>query len=529
MDGVVRLDPSETHGSNRDFILRYRLAGSRVQTGLLLFEGKDEKFFMFMVQPPKRVRPEQIPPREYIFVVDVSGSMNGFPLELSKSLLRDLIGSLRPVDRFNVVLFAGGSSLLSEHSLPATPENIRRGVHLIEQQRGGGGTELLPALRRAFSLPKTEGASRTIVIATDGYVSVEERAFDLIREHLGDANVFPFGIGTSVNRLLIEGMARVGMGEPFVITKRAEAGPKAQAFRKLLESPVLTGISVAFDRFEVYDVEPPSIPDLFGDRPVVVFGKWSGEPRGKIRIRGTGGEGPFETSLDVERFKPLERNGALQYLWARHRIALLSDYNHLRPNDKRVQEVTRLGLTYNLLTAYTSFVGIDTQVRLQGGKPVTVRQPLPLPEGVSDLAVGGVMRGQMAFLAKSAPTPSQAPQNGDKAADEARSERETGRVASSLTVGEVIVSGGLSREDVTRAIKNALSALDRCVVMSGIERRHDIVLVVEIDAQGKVLSVTEKGPMSLSEEIRRCIEEVFKKMRFATAEKGTLTVILKVG
>ena len=186
-----------------------------MQTGLLLYEGKNEKFFLVMVQPPARVRPEQIPPREYIFVMDVSGSMNEFPLELSKSLIRDLIGPLRPVDRFNVVLFAGGSPVLSERSLPATVENTRQGVHLIEQQQGGGGTELLPALRRAFSLPKTEGASRTIIIATDGYVSVEEAAFDLIRENLGDANVFPFGIGTSVNRLLIEGMARVGMGGTF--------------------------------------------------------------------------------------------------------------------------------------------------------------------------------------------------------------------------------------------------------------------------------------------------------------------------
>jgi Ca-activated chloride channel family protein len=529
MDGVVKLDPSETHGSNRDFILRYRLAGSRVQTGLLLYEGRDEKFFLVMVQPPKRVRPEQIPPREYIFVADVSGSMNGFPIELSKSLLRDLIGSLRPVDRFNVVLFAGGSSVLSERSLPATPENIRQGIHLIEQQQGGGGTELLPALRRAFSLPKTEGASRTIVIATDGYVSVEEGAFDLIRENLGDANVFPFGIGTSVNRLLIEGMARVGMGEPFVITKQAEAGPKAQAFRKLLESPVLTDISVAFDRFEVYDVEPPAIPDVFGERPVAVFGKWSGEPRGRIRIRGKSGEGLFETSLDVARFRPLEQNRALRYLWARHRIALLSDYNLLHSTDKRIEEVTRLGLTYDLLTAYTSFVGIDTEVRLQDGKPVTVKQPLPLPEGVSDLAVGGNMLRQMAYASKSAPAPTQAPISGLKAADEARLEKEAGVVAPSLTIRDVVVPDGLSKNDVTRIVNNELSALDRCVVMSSIGRGSEIVLVVEIDAGGNVLSVREKGPVTLSEEARRCVEGIFRKMQFTAGQKGTMTVVLRVG
>jgi Ca-activated chloride channel family protein len=529
MDGTVTLDPSETQGSNRDFILRYRLAGRKVQTGLLIYEGKDEKFFLVMVQPPERIRPEQIPPREYIFVVDVSGSMNGFPLELSKSLLRDLIGSLRPVDRFNVVLFAGGSSALAERSLPATPENIRQGIQLIEQQRGGGGTELLPALKRAFNLPKTEGSSRTIVIATDGYVSVEEAAFDLIRENLGNANVFPFGIGTSVNRLLIEGMARVGMGEPFVITKRAEAGPKAQAFRKLLESPVLTDISITFDRFEVYDLEPPSIPDLFGERPVVVFGKWSGDPRGKIRIRGKGGEGLFETSLDVAGFRPLECNNALRYLWARHRIALLADYNHLNAIDKRIQEVTRLGLAYNLLTAYTSFVGIDTQVRLKDGKAVTVKQPLPLPERVSDLAVGRTMLRQMAYAAKPAHAPTQAPQPSDKAADEARLEKEEAPGVSSLTIRDVIVPETLSKEDVTRTLKNELSTLERCVAMTSIGRGSDFTLVVKIDAEGKVLSVTKKGPASLSEEVNRCIEAAFKKMRFATNEKVTLTVILRVG
>ncbi|MBW2124026.1 MAG: VWA domain-containing protein, partial [Deltaproteobacteria bacterium] len=170
---TIELDGSERYGGNRDFLLKYRLAGRRIQTGLLLFEGEEENFFLLMVQPPKRVSPVEIPPREYIFIVDVSGSMHGFPLDISKKLLKDLIGSLRPADRFNVLLFAGGSSVLSERSVAATPENIRRAVDLIERQRGGGGTELLPALKRALSLPGTEGHSRNVVIATDGYVTVE--------------------------------------------------------------------------------------------------------------------------------------------------------------------------------------------------------------------------------------------------------------------------------------------------------------------------------------------------------------------
>jgi Ca-activated chloride channel family protein len=379
---TITLDPSENQGGNRDFILKYRLAGNKIQTGLLLFEGENENFFLLMMQPPRKIKKSQIPPREYIFIVDVSGSMHGFPLNISKKLLKDLISNLRPTDRFNVLLFAGGSQLMAEQSLPATSQNITCAINTIERQRGGGGTRLLPALQKALSLSKTEGFSRSIVIATDGYVSVEAEVFDLMRKNLGDANMFTFGIGSSVNRHLLEGMARIGMGEPFVITRPDQAPITANKFRKLIESPVLTGIKVDFGKFKAYDVEPPSIPDVMADRPVILFGKWRGSPLGNISLQGYTGKHRFLKNIDVSKTKALESNSALRYLWARHRIALLDDYNRLSEQDKRIQEVTHLGLTYNLLTAYTSFVAVDTQVRIQDGQAVTVKQALPLPQGV---------------------------------------------------------------------------------------------------------------------------------------------------
>jgi Ca-activated chloride channel family protein len=385
----ILLDHRERRGGNRDFILRYRMQGGSIKSGLLLYEGKKENFFMLAMEPPKRVTVDQIPPREFIYVVDVSGSMNGFPLDTSKKLLRDLLTGMRPVDTFNVLLFAGGSRTLSDRSLPATEENIRRAMDLIDTQRGGGGTEILPALERALKLPRDENVSRTIVIATDGYVAVEAEAFDLIRENLNNANVFAFGIGSSVNRHLIEGLAHVGFGEPFVVTRPAEAHAVAARFREYIESPVLTNIAVEFEGFEAYDVEPPSIPDLFADRPLTIFGKWKGKPAGKVLVRGRKGEGPYVNSISVEDVAPSPANSALRYLWARHRIKTLGDYERLDHGDERKQEITRLGLTYNLLTAYTSFVAVDDVVRNATGKVTKIKQPLPLPQGVSNNAVGG--------------------------------------------------------------------------------------------------------------------------------------------
>jgi Ca-activated chloride channel family protein len=383
----VELDEAEADGGDRDYILRYRLQGEQVETGLLLYPGKEESFFLLMVQPPRRVAVDQIPPREYIFVLDVSGSMYGFPLDTAKTLMRELIGGLRPADRFNVILFAGGSTLLAPSSLSATPENVRQAISMIESQRGGGGTELGAALGRALALPGDEGTSRTTIVVTDGFISAEADVFRKIRANLNRSNLFAFGIGSSVNRHLIEGMARAGQGEPFVAIDPVEAVAVAKRFKSYVQSPVLTDVTVETEGFDSYDVEPASIPDLFAERPLVVFGKWHGQAAGTIRVRGEGGEGSYEKVFDVSAAQPSEENRALRYLWARSRVARLSDDGDEGEETRRA--VTTLGLTYELLTAYTSFIAVHEVVRNPDNPAVPVNQPLPLPKGVSDLAVGG--------------------------------------------------------------------------------------------------------------------------------------------
>jgi Ca-activated chloride channel family protein len=364
------------------------LAGAQIASGLLLFQGQDENYFLYMAQPPQRVAVEDIPPREYIFVVDVSGSMEGFPLNTSKRLLKDLIGKLRPTDLFNVVLFAGDAAVLSPQSLQANQQNIGRAIGLIEQQRGGGGTELLPAIQQAMSLPRQEGISRNVVLVTDGYVSGEQGVFDHIRANLNHCNVFAFGIGTSVNRYLIEGVAKAGMGEPFIVTEEAEAENIAAKFREYIQTPVLTDIHVRSIGFDTYDLNPVVFPDLLAQRPIILFGKWRGPVAGTIELTGKTGHGDFITSYDVAGAQPDEGNSALRYLWARSRIAELSDYGASNVDEATAKEITALGLKYNLLTRYTSFIAVREVVTNPTGSAEDVKQPLPMPLHVSDMAVG---------------------------------------------------------------------------------------------------------------------------------------------
>ncbi len=385
---------SESFAGNKDFVMQYRLSGAQIESGLLLYEGEEEKFFLAMIQPPKNPQDYQIPPREYVFIMDVSGSMRGFPIEVSKTLLIDLVGNLRSQDRFNMLFFAGSNYVLSDVSLPATEENINLALDAISNQLGGGGTEILPALQRALSLPGTEDFARTFVIATDGYVHVEKQSFDLIRNNLNEASFFAFGIGSSVNRYIIEGMARVGMGEPFIVLNQDEAPEKAEKFREYVQYPVLTNIKVNYNDFDVFDVEPVTVPDVIAERPVTLFGKWRSSNTGTIVLEGLSGSQTYNEILDVSKFTPEESNSALKYLWARFKIQLLDDYSEISyyEQDSIKAEVTELGLKYNLLTQYTSFIAVDSLIRADTSEITTVKQPLPMPEGVPNEAIGEDMR-----------------------------------------------------------------------------------------------------------------------------------------
>lgn len=395
---IVQKDPSvasvtlanpQEYAGDRDFILDYRLTGQDIGCGLMLQEGDTENFFMLMVQPPKQFDPQDIPDREYIFVLDISGSMYGYPLDTAKDLIRDLVSNLRQTDRFNVILFADCVASLSSQSLPATKANIERAIDLIDGQDGGGGTELLQALDKATSTPAADGFSRSVVVITDGFISGEKRIYEHVRQNLDNASFFSFGIGGSVNRYLVEGIAEVGAGEAFVVTDEEDASEMAEKFRSYIQSPLLTDIQVRFEGFDAYDIQPAIQPTLFSQKPVILFGKWRGSPSGTILLTGKTGRQDYAQKINVSDVHPSEENNALPYLWARQKVKQLTDYTFAAEDDESIKkEVTQLGLSYSMMTPYTSFIAVVETVRNPDGDAANVKQPSPLPKGVSDLAIG---------------------------------------------------------------------------------------------------------------------------------------------
>jgi Ca-activated chloride channel family protein len=243
----VRLQ--ESGGGNKDYVLRYRLAGDKIESGVLLWKGeKGESFFLAMLEPPQRPTARQIPPREYIFLMDVSGSMHGYPIETAQVLAKDLFGQLRPTDYFNVVTFSGGHTVLSpEGSLPATPGNVQTALDNFNRMRAqrrhraGGG----PA--RGLRHPQ-EGP---------GHLAQRGRGDRRLRgRRVADLQVRARapqrGQLLRVRHRLLgqprphRGPARAGQGEPFVVLGPSNAKAEADKLKKYIESPVLAGIQASF-------------------------------------------------------------------------------------------------------------------------------------------------------------------------------------------------------------------------------------------------------------------------------------------
>ncbi len=385
----ITLANPEDYAGNRDFILKYRLTGESVESGLVLTETNSEKYFFLTVQPPERYVPDDIPPREYIFVLDVSGSMYGYPLDTAKDLIRNLVTGLRDIDRFNLVLFSDDTYLLSTKSLAANSGNVQAAIDLIDEQEGGGGTSMFPALQTAVSVPMKEDVARSVVIITDGYISNEDEIYDLINRNMDAASFFSFGIGCSVNDYLIKGIAQCGMGESFLVTDSEDAAQSAERFASYIEAPLMTGITVDYEGFDVYDVATSTPSILYAQKPLILFGKWRGEPTGTITVSGKAGGEDYVQEIPVADAAVDTEDESIRYLWARTKLDQLAGYGSTRNDDSVKEEITQLGLDYNMTTPYTSFVAVVEEIRNPEGESQDVNQANPLPLQVSNLAVGG--------------------------------------------------------------------------------------------------------------------------------------------
>jgi Ca-activated chloride channel family protein len=361
---------------NKDFVLRYDVAGNRIQDAVLTHRSERGGFFALMLQPPERVAPAEIRPKEIVFVLDTSGSMSGFPMEKAKEAMALTLSNLNPSDTFNLITFAGDTHILFPGPVPASADNLARAKQFLRSRHGSGGTEMMKAVRAALDPSAARDAIRVVCFMTDGYVGNENEIIAEVRAH-PNARVFSFGIGNSVNRFLLDKMAEAGRGEVEYVRLSDDGSAAAKRFHERVHNPVLTDITVEWNGLAVTDVLPARISDLFSAKPLVVTGRYATPGKGTLRVRGKLGNAPFVRDVPVELPASAPQHEVLPVLWARTRVeSLMHD-----PGSEA--EITQLGLDYRLMTPYTSFVAVEETVVTEGGKPRKVEVPVEIPDGVS--------------------------------------------------------------------------------------------------------------------------------------------------
>ena len=386
---------------NKDFVLHYRLGSDEIDDAFLVHTDERGSFFTVVLQPPRRIVPEKLMPRELIFVLDTSGSMSGFPIEKAKQVMRMAIDQMHSGDTFNLITFAGDTHILWDKPRPATPKNINEAQTFLASRSGGGGTEMMKAINAALvqTLPYEDSPAavqpiRVVCFMTDGYVGNDMAIIDAVKKNAGTTRVFSFGIGNSINRFLLDGMARAGRGEVEYITLESQGDAAAERFHERILAPVLTDIELDWGDLSISDVYPPLIPDLFAAKPIMIHGRLNGPADGVITLRGNTGAGPYETQISVWAPADATDHEALASLWARAKVEdlMMRDYAAAQqgnfPADLK-QAVIDLGLEFRLMTQFTSFVAVEQMTVTAGGEPVTITVPVEMPDGVSYEGVFG--------------------------------------------------------------------------------------------------------------------------------------------
>jgi len=397
---IERTDPRSAHIHlkdtatipNKDFVLRYDVAGGSIQDALLTHRSDKGGFFTMILQPPDRVTVEDVTPKELVFVLDTSGSMEGFPIEKAKETMKLALDSLYPSDTFNLITFAGDTEILFPEPVPATKENLRKAQAFLNGRSGGGGTEMMTAIKAALEPSDDQKHIRIVCFMTDGYVGNDMEIVSEVQKHQ-NARVFAFGIGESVNRFLLDKMAEAGRGEVEYVALNDDGSAAARRFHERVRNPLLTDISIEWNGLPVADVYPKNIPDLFSAKPLILSGRFTAPGNGTIKLRGKMAGNDFVREIPVSFPETMASHDVLSSLWARRRIddLMAQDYSgaqsgEMQPDLK--QTITQVGLEYRLMTQFTSFVAVEEMIVTDGGQPRRIDVPVEVPEGVNPNMVG---------------------------------------------------------------------------------------------------------------------------------------------
>lgn len=416
---------------NKDFVLRFRVAGDEVRSSLIaqaaprmISEDYGEHtsaiggYFTMMLVPPREMTRLARVPMELVFVLDCSGSMSGEPLEQSKAAVREALDMMGPDDAFQIIRFSESASAMGSEPLAATRENIRHGKRYVDSLNSEGGTEMIQGIRAALNFAHDPRRLRFVVFLTDGFIGNETDILAEVHRLIGPSRVFSFGVGSSPNRYLLDRMAKMGRGSVAYLGLKDDGAKVMRSFFNAASHPALTDVRIewgAMQAHEVFPGTPPEalvedsaawrrpgnvssdLPDLFARRPVIISGRFDGQISAlpssvRVRARVEGSERVID--VPVRRADDELAATAMQKVWARQKILAMNEWAVLPAFSRLSDGVRDVALRHGLMSAFTAFVAVDSASVTAGTTGTTVNVAVPVPEGVKyDTTVSPTQQG----------------------------------------------------------------------------------------------------------------------------------------
>ena len=334
----VQLSPLDSI-PNKDFVLRYKVAGRTVKSALVTHRNERGGFFTLMLYPPDDLQTLTRTPMEMVFVLDCSGSMRGKPIAKAKDAIKRTLRKLGPDDTFQVIRFSQSVSQFGPEPVPATKANVRKALAYVDRLKGSGGTMMIQGVKAALDFPHDDERFRFVCFMTDGYIGNETEILAAVHERLGASRIFSFGVGNSVNRYLLDRMAKLGKGAVAHVGLDDSSSEIVDRFYDRISHPALTDLAIDWGTMAVEDVYPSRLPDLFVGRPLIVTGRFQGQRDTTIRVTGLVGDATRRIEIPAKLNSATTTHPGIACVWARKKIEQLASLA-----SQYLQQSWRLGM-----------------------------------------------------------------------------------------------------------------------------------------------------------------------------------------
>ncbi len=338
------------------FTFYYTLGGNDLGATLIAAPDGEDGAFMLTLTPPAEGKDEDRLPRDVAFLVDTSGSMNeAGKIDQAKAALKKCVATLTAKDRFNIITFSTEAQAYSHGAVEATEKARNDAIAWIDSIRARGGTNLEEALQRAQVLPIREGASKFVVLISDGTPTIGERDLRKLVQQASvlGARVFVFGVGADVNTQLLDRLAIETGGDRQYVDAKEDLPLVLEGFARRIDAPLLADPKVVFDG-AVTEIHPRRLPDVFRGGELTVYGRYKGAAPRQVEVRGTANGREVRRSYELNAVPDL-RHGFVARLWAIQKVDFLIDEIRLRGASKElVDHIVEVAKRYGIVTPYTS-------------------------------------------------------------------------------------------------------------------------------------------------------------------------------